>query len=56
MDTIGQKDVKEKSQEDIVHSMFTKEELEKLEQLKSKIANDGILEMGMKLFNSAGWL
>lgn len=44
VDTIGQKDVKEKSQEDIVHSMFTKEELEKLEQLKSKIANDGILE------------
>jgi len=42
VDTIGQK---EKGQpEDLAHSMFTKEELEKLEQLKSKIANDGILD------------
>ena len=30
--------------EDIKHAMFTKEEIEKLEELKSKIANDGILE------------
>jgi len=37
VDTLGQ-------QEDIHHSIFTEEEIEKLEQLKSKIANDELLE------------
>merc|ERR1712013_871709 len=41
VDNIG---LEKGQQEDIKHAMFTKEEIEKLEELKSKIANDGILE------------
>ena len=41
VDNIGQD---KGQQEDIKHAMFTKEEIEKLEELKTKIANDGLLE------------
>jgi len=55
VDTIGKKDTKGEGQkENIAHSLFTKEEMEKLEQLKSKIANDGLLDkINKDMFNKA---
>eukprot|EP00092_Neocalanus_flemingeri_P071711 GFUD01088169.1.p1 GENE.GFUD01088169.1~~GFUD01088169.1.p1 ORF type:complete len:413 (-),score=121.00 GFUD01088169.1:81-1259(-) len=55
VDTIGQKDTKREVQkEDFANLMFTKEEMEKLEQLKSKIANDGILnKINKDIFHKA---
>jgi len=56
VDSIGQKDSKGTGpKENLAHSLFTKEEIKKLEELKSKIDKDGILDkINKDIFEKAG--
>merc|ERR1712098_712952 len=54
VDNIGQE---KGQQEDLVHAIFTKEEMEKLEELKSKISNDELLDkINKDMLSKAGGL